>query len=335
MADVARAAGVHQTTVSRALRNDRRLPVETRERIQNLAERMGYRPHPLVSALIALRRRRHPPRFNATIAFITTQRTLGDTSRLHFQGAREIALELGYRVELFVVGPEGLSESRLNSVLLTRNVQGVLLAPFTSAHGQFRLDWEQFCTVAIEYTFADPEFDRVVHDSYSGMRQIMRVCRERGRRRVGLTLSTVGHERTDCLNVAAFWMEQKADRFFAPILPLIQSEWDEKTFSHWQATHEIDVVVTSNAFLSHVEAWATRQGRAIGKDFHLVNVNVLTPGRTTGIFQNPVNIGITAARLAIQKIMTDNRGAPPVRHTTLTPGQWVEGETLVSMTRQA
>lgn len=59
MEDVARAAGVHQTTVSRALRNDRRLPEQTRQRIRKLAERLGYRPHPLLTALgVNLRRGR-------------------------------------------------------------------------------------------------------------------------------------------------------------------------------------------------------------------------------------------------------------------------------------
>ena len=52
MTDVARAAGVHQTTVSLALRNSPKLPPETRKRIQAIARDLGYRADPLVSALM-------------------------------------------------------------------------------------------------------------------------------------------------------------------------------------------------------------------------------------------------------------------------------------------
>ena len=51
--------------MSLALRNHPRLPLETRERIRSLAEKMGYRPDPFLRALVAYRGkmmpRRNPP----------------------------------------------------------------------------------------------------------------------------------------------------------------------------------------------------------------------------------------------------------------------------------
>ena len=51
--DVARAAGVSKSTVSRVLSNDATLSVrdETRERVRALAQELGYRPHPVARAL--------------------------------------------------------------------------------------------------------------------------------------------------------------------------------------------------------------------------------------------------------------------------------------------
>ena len=46
---------MHVTTVSLALRNHPRLPQDTRERIQKMAERLGYRPDPFLQALVAYR----------------------------------------------------------------------------------------------------------------------------------------------------------------------------------------------------------------------------------------------------------------------------------------
>ncbi|MDV2476181.1 LacI family DNA-binding transcriptional regulator [Rhodococcus zopfii] len=53
--DVARRAGVSQSTVSRALRNDPRVIEATRERIQALAAEMGYVPHVTARSLITRR----------------------------------------------------------------------------------------------------------------------------------------------------------------------------------------------------------------------------------------------------------------------------------------
>ena len=55
LAEVARTAGVHRTTVSMALRDHPRLPRNTRERLKTLATLLGYRPDPALAALNAYR----------------------------------------------------------------------------------------------------------------------------------------------------------------------------------------------------------------------------------------------------------------------------------------
>src|SRR5687767_11091869 len=55
LADVARVAGVHRTTVALALRNHPGLPGDTLKRLKTLARKMGYRPDPTLAALNAYR----------------------------------------------------------------------------------------------------------------------------------------------------------------------------------------------------------------------------------------------------------------------------------------
>ena len=69
--DIARVAGVHNTTVSLALRNSAEIPSETRERIRAIAEQMGYQPDPALRALVAYRRTTAVSRRTETIAYIT------------------------------------------------------------------------------------------------------------------------------------------------------------------------------------------------------------------------------------------------------------------------
>jgi DNA-binding LacI/PurR family transcriptional regulator len=245
----------------------------------------------------------------------------------HLAGARAAAEKLGYKVDELLLGPDELTEQRLDAVLLARNIHGVLIAPLPEASGHFTLDWSRLCAVAIEYTFSDPAFDRVVHDSYGGMRLIMDECRRRHIRRVGLLLSTVGHERTERLNGAAYWIEQKTGNFFGAVPPLFLPEWDAARFAAWQESHRIEAVVTSNDFLRHVERWCAEQP-ARGRPVRLANVNASPAERVSGIFQDPFNIGAAAARLLIEKIAHNERGIPHRRQTTLTPGRWIEGQTL-------
>jgi LacI family transcriptional regulator/LacI family fructose operon transcriptional repressor len=327
MTEIARLAGVHQTTVSRALRNDRRLPDATRERIQGVAREAGYRPNPLVSALVALRRSRHRARYQATLAFVAN-RTLDEAGGRHFAAGQAMAEQLGYKLDLFIIGQSGLAADRLDHMLAARGIHGIVIAPLPDAHSACHLTWERYCTVAIEYTFTFPAFDRVLHDSYGGMRTIMQECHRRRLRRVGLTLSTGGSERTEELNSAAFWIEQKTGRFFSPIPPLIQPAWNTATFTRWFERHRVNALVTSNALLGDFAAWCKTRRLEAGSDVHLINVNVLAGGRISGITQNHAEIGATAVRLAIDKLTHNDRGIPAVRHTTLTPGSWHEGMSL-------
>ena len=51
--DVAREAGVSVTTVSHALNGKGRLNPETRERVREVADRLGYRPNPAARSLVS------------------------------------------------------------------------------------------------------------------------------------------------------------------------------------------------------------------------------------------------------------------------------------------
>ena len=121
MQDIARAAGVSQSTVSRVL-NDTPTSVpiaaETRERVQEVAKRLGYRPNPLARGLRGARtmllgvivREITDPFFAVAIEALSTE-----------------ALARGYNVVLGSAHSKADEAIALRAVLETRHCDAILL----------------------------------------------------------------------------------------------------------------------------------------------------------------------------------------------------------------
>src|SRR5688500_4192221 len=70
LATVAQLAGGHKATAARALDRDPRITEETRERVEQAAQQLGYRVNSLLSAWMSTRRRQVPVA-NAVLAYVT------------------------------------------------------------------------------------------------------------------------------------------------------------------------------------------------------------------------------------------------------------------------
>jgi LacI family transcriptional regulator len=119
---VADAAGVHLSTVSLALRNDARLPEQTRKKIQAVAQKLGYTPNPLVSLLMSRVRRRNAG-YRGTLGYVHTvpkgtAKLAGPVHRNFLAGARQRAMGLGYHLDEFFLEADATSGRRLARMLM-------------------------------------------------------------------------------------------------------------------------------------------------------------------------------------------------------------------------
>src|ERR1700760_3489728 len=108
MAEIAQRLGVASSTISRALRDDPRISIELRNRVRRVAKDLGYRPNPLVSALMANRRRRGSGGAVDVIALVTnyggrTGWRTKEVCRWEHDGIQRRAGELGFRIEIFAL----------------------------------------------------------------------------------------------------------------------------------------------------------------------------------------------------------------------------------------
>ena len=75
LTDIARLLGYSKNTISLGLRGSSQLPVATRERIREAAERIGYQPNAVVSHLMAQLRSSRTRKLQAKLVSLEVQRS--------------------------------------------------------------------------------------------------------------------------------------------------------------------------------------------------------------------------------------------------------------------
>jgi LacI family transcriptional regulator len=175
---VAREAGVSQSTVSRALRGDRRVREETRRRVDEAARRLGYVPNSLASSLVS--------RSTHTVAVIVADLTNPFFPSLLTPIHDELQL-LGYRVVLFAERTDIPTGQETLNRLLDRSIDGVLITTATLGSpfaGELRR--RGLPMVLLNRYIDGLDVDRAVSDNHGGALIGGRHLLELGHRRVGI-----------------------------------------------------------------------------------------------------------------------------------------------------
>jgi DNA-binding LacI/PurR family transcriptional regulator len=179
--DLARRLGLSQACVSKALRGASGISDETRALVRRAAEELGYRPDPVLSALVRRRRADLQP---AAIAYLRQPevpgRILGDPYYGHV--ARRCA-ELGLR--LWLIDRERDDEA-VQRRLDERNVVGVIIGHQVLKYP--RLAWERMRAVHCGMVVPPESGDVVAPDVAAAIPATWRRMTERGYRRIAAIL---------------------------------------------------------------------------------------------------------------------------------------------------
>ena len=250
---IAKLAGVHKATVSRALRNHPTIPAHTRERIQEIAKQEGYRPNPLVAMYQAQARSSRPMAMQSSLAWLNDY---PNTSCWHdfpwlrgyLKGARERCEARGFRLEEISIGGastnSGAEVVRISEILRHKGIFGVILP--LMLHQQYLLeDWSD-CVIALigsgnqvnhgkapmapsrYYPQGFPIADR---DFYYNLRLAFQSVIERGYSRVGFIYSRYLDQESEGRTQAAFLVEQA--RFPEPQrLPILFLDLSQRSMAY-------------------------------------------------------------------------------------------------------
>lgn len=342
--DVARAAGVHNTTVSLALRNSPALPEATRKRIQLVAAEMGYAPDPALQALVAYRNGRMPNRRQDTLAYVT-----GWSTRWGWQhepahakcyaGAQRKAAECGFQLEHFWLAEPGMTQRRLNSMLFNRGVTGLLLAShLPDAEPLTDLDWSRLTAVKLGCFPLSPPLHRVMDDHTGTMRQAVRRLQALGYERIGVALPQAWDEFSDQAWSAGFLAEQgrRPHHQRVPLLrygppanpadaPGESSALPRSALETWLLQYEPEVVI---GFGSPVRTLLETMEREVAYvDLFLEETGL----PVAGMRENCERVGEVATEMLVAHLQQNLRGIPTAATTTVVEGTWQDGASLPTL----
>lgn len=166
--DVAKAAGVAPSTVSRAFSRPGRVNAETAERIRQVAAELGYRTNPLARAL--------PTGRTSLLAIVTADVTNPFFFEI-IRGAEAAAAEAGYTMIVVDVQESPEAERRALDRALPL-VEGIVLATSRMSDSSIRVAAKQRPTVVLNRVMTD--VPSVVTDNARGARRAVEHLAELG-----------------------------------------------------------------------------------------------------------------------------------------------------------
>lgn len=329
--DIAQKLGVSEVTVSLALRNNPRISAARRKQVQETAEAMGYRPNAMAAALAHRKWSSTETPIRAAIAWLNFWKAPESMRAWHefdlyWQGASAEAQRCGYHLEEFSCDARTPC-SRLEKILHTRNIRGILLPPTPPATapdwGTF--DWSKFCAVRFGYSLVHPRVHLVSSDQLTDGMIAFESIWQRGYRRIGLVTTVLSRTRFS----AGYMLGQMKCEQGRIMPPLVIDDRDPNRsrakLSAWLKRERPEAILTDAATLRDS---LKSLNVDVPRDVGLAAMSVLDGRADAGIYQNSREIGKVAVQLLISLLHHNETGIPEICREVLIEGRWVDGQTL-------
>lgn len=328
MADVARRAGVHKSTVSLALRNHPSIPEVTGAPLRRLAQEMGYHPEPALSLIAAHRWNSTKVTAGMTIAYIMPrEKGTGANPKHYVEGVKSRAEQRGCHVEIVSLAdyPNAGAASRM---LYNRGISGLILAPmpFPTNPLDLDFDWSKFCVVCCSLGSTQPLLHTVSYDVFYSARRVWHEMRARGYRRIGPALFSHQPPAVHDYDRLGAVLSEQAEVRPSERIPVLRCGFsDRKEFKQWFKKHQPDAVL---AFHRGVLTWLNEEGIRAPRDVGCACLQLLEDSDVAGMLVPPGPVAELAVDFIINSLRDNERGLPKLPRTVQVETEWHEGRTL-------
>jgi len=327
--EIACAAGVSASSVSRALKGHPSIPKSTQNRIKKIADAMGWRPDPRLSQLMTYMRKDKTTRSTCNLGWLNTWNKPGEWDKPwncdYLIGARQRASEMGYALDEIDATSLKRRPRSINRILKSRGIEGLVLPQFWADHPVAQsLEWESYATVFVDNFSPDLAGARVASNSHANAQLLLRRLHELGYRRPALWISEFVDDNTGHAYSAHLPWAQKR-WFLKPHSPVTFSMSNEG-LHEFLKKHQPDVlIVQSNSVLPELQ----RLGYRIPEDIGLVHHNLAEDVTDwAGIDQRHLEIGAAAVDSLVAQLQRHELGVSRSGKQVFILGQWRDGFTV-------
>lgn len=328
---IADLAGVSVFSVSCALRNRPGVSAETRERIREIAEKIGYRPNPLVTALMTRHRTQNNRRqMRAILACLLDRLTRSNrakisTNRESHAGYQSACDEAGFITEEFIVEDFESNPRRLFSALRARRVPGVIIQAGTLPEWCSQ-GWENYALASVGNRQLRLPSHFAGTDHYRNSWLAASKLAELGYKRIGFAMSRKDWVASvDYRALAAYlaWTTQSG----LPMFPAHWTEtWERDAFLRWVNKHRPDVIIAAE---HEPLNFLKEDGWKIPDDIGFAHLGLDSSWKDlAGIRQNNFQVGEAAAQLVIDQINRNAYGPPEHPRSIQISGDWFDGPSV-------
>lgn len=339
--DIAAEVGLHFTTVAEALRGSTRIKESTRERVTEVAERLGYRPDPVLSALSSYRSSQLRSSFQGVLAwmngimpnsaFVQSNSFYNDC----YHGALARSKSLGYNIELFWVGDARMTGKRISHILKSRNIVGVIVGPMKQRTDEFYLEWENFTSVRIGYSLQDSRITNVISDQFQNIRTLFDKVYGDGFRKIGFACPRYLDNRVSNKFTGGY-LSQVYRYLNEPPVPLFlddEPDGSAAVFLDWYRRYKPEVILAGGRSIYYNAL--IEGGVKVPQEVQLVSMHAeYLRQPVAGISQNGTIVGASAVDHLISMIQGFKVGLETYPKTTMIPGRWVDGSSYDATLRR-
>lgn len=177
--DIAKKANVSPMTVSRVINNSAKTTETTRKKVESAIQELGYIPNTAARSLVS--------KSTNLVSLLITDITNPFFTKVA-RGAEDKANQMGLQLILSNSDEDSKKEADYIDMLISRNVDGVLLAP---TGNQSKDNIKKLIKYNIPFVLIDREVkgiesDIVLGDNYEGSRKLVKHLIELGHRKIAL-----------------------------------------------------------------------------------------------------------------------------------------------------
>ncbi|WP_309400138.1 LacI family DNA-binding transcriptional regulator [Cerasicoccus maritimus] len=336
MTDIARAAGVSKNTVSLCLRNDPQIPATTRERIQQIADHLGYQRNPIVAHLMTQLRDNQSGSPKATLALVNANENKHafqnhPTIPTYVAGCKHRANHLGYNLDHFWLHDPELNGERLNRILKARGIRGIIVVGLMNTNqlpGKFATTWDTYPCVVTGVRTRAPALPFACTDHHIVALRAFEKALELGYQRPGLALDKTIDALVEGRFTAGYQIGQSylpLRKRLKPFYKITEARSDPSLFAKWIKREKPDVIFT---LYNIVRLWINDLGIRVPEDIGLIQLEWRQDRPNwSGMNQHNDRAGEAAVDMVISMIHSGEYGVPEYPRATLIGGSWVDGGT--------